>query len=112
MTSSAEQSRPQASWIASSLRSSQLQLKYEWPFQMNHDAYPDSYIREILKGVKSIAMVRASPGNVRPSYFAFKYLAQHAYKMIPVNHGHVCKSPLWKPFDAALSDIDHPLGMV
>ena len=42
---------------------------------MNHDAYPDQYIREILNGVKSIAMVGASPVNVRPSYFAFKYLA-------------------------------------
>jgi uncharacterized protein len=27
---------------------------------MNHDAYPDNYIREILNGVKSIAMVGAS----------------------------------------------------
>ena len=39
---------------------------------MNHDAYPDTYIRSILNGVKSIAMVGASPVNVRPSYFAFK----------------------------------------
>ncbi len=45
---------------------------------MNHDAYPDNYIREILNGVKSIAMVGASPVNVRPSYFAFKYEPHHA----------------------------------
>src|SRR3981189_301273 len=102
MTSSAEQSRPQASWIASSLRSSQLQLKYEWPFQMNHDAYPDSYIREILNGVKSIAMVGASPVNVRPSYFAFKYLAQPGYDMSPDNPRHVGKSLLGKPFVTTL----------
>ena len=56
---------------------------------MNHDAYPDDYIRGILNGVKSIAMVGASPVNVRPSYFAFKYLAQRGYDMIPVNPGHV-----------------------
>jgi uncharacterized protein len=43
---------------------------------MNHDVYDDNYIRSILNGVKSIAMVGASPVNVRPSYFAFKYLAQ------------------------------------
>ena len=61
---------------------------------MNHDTYPDSYIREILNGVKSIAMVGASPVNVRPSYFAFKYLAQRGYDMIPVNPGHVGKSLL------------------
>ena len=65
---------------------------------MNHDAYDDDYIRAILNGVKTIAMVGASPVNVRPSYFAFKYLAQRGYDMIPVNPGHVGKSLLGKPF--------------
>ena len=59
---------------------------------MNHDTYDDSYIREILNSVKTIAMVGASPVNVRPSYFAFKYLAQRGYDMIPVNPGQVGKS--------------------
>jgi predicted CoA-binding protein len=79
---------------------------------MNHDAYPDSYIREILNGVKTIAMVGASPVNVRPSYFAFKYLAQRGYDMIPVNPGHVGKSLLDKPFVASLRDIGRPVDMV
>ena len=39
-------------------------------------------------------MVGASPVNVRPSYFAFKYLAQRGYDMIPVNPGHLGKSLL------------------
>ena len=79
---------------------------------MNHDAYPDDYIRAILNGVKSIAMVGASPVNVRPSYFAFKYLAQRGYDMIPVNPGHVGKSLLGKPFVASLLDIDGPVDMI
>ena len=79
---------------------------------MNHDAYPDNYIRGILNGVKSIAMVGASPVNVRPSYFAFKYLAQRGYDMIPVNPGHVGKLLLGKPFVASLLDIDRPIDMV
>ena len=79
---------------------------------MNHDSYPDSYIREILNGVKTIAMVGASPVNVRPSYFAFKYLAQRGYDMIPVNPGHVGKNLLDKPFVASLHDIGHPIDMV
>jgi predicted CoA-binding protein len=61
---------------------------------MNHDAYDDNYIREILTGVKSIAMVGASPVNVRPSYFAFKYLAQRGYDM------------------ASLADIGRPIDMI
>ena len=79
---------------------------------MNHDAYSDDYIRAILKSVKVIAMVGASPVDVRPSYFAFKYLVQRGYDMIPVNPGHVGKTLLGRPFVASLSAIDRPIDMV
>jgi len=79
---------------------------------MNHDSYPDDYIRQILTGVKSIALVGASPVDVRPSYFAFKYLVQHGYDMIPVNPGHVGKSLLGRPFVASLGDIGRPIDMI
>ncbi|MGB3447780.1 MAG: CoA-binding protein [Xanthobacteraceae bacterium] len=79
---------------------------------MNHDTYDDNYIRSILNSVKTIAMVGASPVNVRPSYFAFKYLAQRGYDMIPVNPGQIGKSLMGKPFVASLSDIDRPIDMV
>lgn len=79
---------------------------------MNHDTYDDNYIRSILNSVKTIAMVGASPVNVRPSYFAFKYLAQRGYDMIPVNPGQVGKSLMGKPFVASLADIDRPIDMI
>jgi predicted CoA-binding protein len=79
---------------------------------MNHDTYDDNYIRAILNNVKTIAMVGASPVNVRPSYFAFKYLAQRGYDMIPVNPGQVGKSLVGKPFVASLADIDRPVDMI
>ena len=79
---------------------------------MNHDTYPDDYIRGILNSVKSIAMVGASPSEVRPSFFAFKYLVQRGYDMIPVNPGHVGKSMMGRPFVASLADIGRPLDMV
>jgi len=79
---------------------------------MNHDAYPDDYIRGILNSVKSIAMVGASPVDVRPSYFAFKYLLQRGYDMIPVNPGHVGKSLLGRSFVGSLAEIGRPVDMV
>jgi uncharacterized protein len=79
---------------------------------MNHDTYPDNYIRGILNSVKTIAMVGASPLNVRPSYFAYKYLAQRGYQMIPVNPGHVGKELLGTPFVGSLLDIDRPIDMI
>jgi predicted CoA-binding protein len=47
--------------------------------------YPDALIARILRSVKIIAMVGASPNPARPSYFAMKYLLEKGYKMIPVN---------------------------
>ena len=79
---------------------------------MNHDGYNDNYIRGILSSVKTIAMVGASPLNIRPSYFAFTYLAERGYDMIPVNPGHVGKSLMGKPFVASLADIGRPIDMV
>jgi uncharacterized protein len=79
---------------------------------VNHDTYDDNYIRGILTSVNSMAMVGASPVDVRPSYFAFKYLVQRGYDMIPVNPGHVGKSLLGRPFVASLSDIGRAIDMV
>ena len=79
---------------------------------MNHDAYPDDYIRGILNSVKTIAMVGASPNEVRPSYFVFKYLAQRGYDMVPINPGQVGKDLLGKPFAASLLAIGRPADMI
>jgi uncharacterized protein len=79
---------------------------------MNHDSYPDSYIRGILNTVKTIAMVGASEKENRPSYFAFKYLLERGYKMIPVNPGHAGEEMLGQRVYARLSDIPEPVDMV
>ena len=79
---------------------------------MNHDNYPDSAIRGILNTVKSIAMVGISPKNNRPSYFAFKYLLERGYRMIPVNPGHAGKEILGQKVYGKLADIPEPVDMV
>jgi uncharacterized protein len=79
---------------------------------MNHDAYPDSYIRGILNTVKTIAMVGASEKENRPSYFAFKYLLEHGYHMIPVNPAHAGETMLGQKIYTRLSDIPEPIYMV
>ena len=79
---------------------------------MNHDSYPDPYIRGILNTVKSIAMVGISPKDNRPSYFAFKYLLERGYNMIPVNPGQAGKEILGRKVYARLADIPEPVDMV
>src|ERR1700752_229798 len=79
---------------------------------MNHDNYDDSYIRGILNTVKTIAMVGASAKDNRPSYFAFKYLAERGYNMIPINPGLAGKELLGRKIYGRLSEVPEPIDMV
>jgi len=79
---------------------------------MNHDQYPDNYIRGILNTVKTIAMVGFSPKENRPSYFVFKYLMERRYRVIPVNPGQAGKEALGQKIYAKLADIPEPIDMV
>jgi predicted CoA-binding protein len=79
---------------------------------MNHDSYSDSYIRGILNTVKTIAMVGASEKENRPSYFAFKYLLERDYTMIPVNPLRAGEQILGRRIYARLSDVPEPIDMV
>jgi len=79
---------------------------------MDHDKYPDNYIRGILNTVKSIAMVGISPKDNRPSYFAFKYLLERGYRMITVNPGQAGGDILGQRVYAKLADIPEAVDMV
>lgn len=79
---------------------------------MNHDSYPDSYIRGILNTVKTIALVGISPKDNRPSYFVFKYFLERGKRMIPVNPGQAGKEILGQRVYARLADIPEPVDMV
>jgi uncharacterized protein len=79
---------------------------------MDHDSYDDSYIRSILNTVKTIAMVGVSANTSRPSYFAFKYLLERGYHMIPVNPALGGQELLGRKAYARLSDIPEPVDMV
>ena len=79
---------------------------------MNHDAYPAAYIRGILNTVTTIAMVGISPKENRPSYFAFKYLLERGYHMVPVNPGQAGKEILGQKVYANLPQVPEPIDMV
>lgn len=79
---------------------------------MNHDGYPDAYIRGILNTVKTIAMVGISPKENRPSYFAFKYLLERGYHMVAVNPGQAGKEILGQKVYASLTEVPEPIDMV
>jgi uncharacterized protein len=79
---------------------------------MDHEQYPDEYLRQILTSVRTIAIIGASPRRGRPSHGVMGFLQRHGYRAIPVNpnvagdiiHGEKCH--------AALTDIAEPVDMV
>jgi uncharacterized protein len=79
---------------------------------MDHEIYPDPYLRDILTGVRTIAVVGASPRRGRPSHGVMAYLQGRGYRTIPVNpnaaggtiHGEICY--------ASLADVPGPVDMV
>ena len=79
---------------------------------MDHNSYDDRYIRGILNTVKTIAMVGVSANTSRPSYFAFKYLLERGYGMIPINPGLEGQDLLGRKVYAKLADVPEPIDMV
>lgn len=79
---------------------------------MNHDSYDNSYISNILNGVRTIAIVGASANDVRPSFFVTKYMIDKGYEVYPVNPGHAGREILGRMTYASLSDIPVAIDMV
>jgi predicted CoA-binding protein len=79
---------------------------------MNHDSYPDDYIRRILKGVKTIALVGASNNPARPSWIVTKYLSERGYDVIPINPGLAGKEILGLKVYGSLREVPRPIDMV
>jgi uncharacterized protein len=79
---------------------------------MNHDSYPNDYIRSILQGVKTIALVGASQNPARPSWIVMKYLLDRGYDVIPINPGLAGQELLGKRVYGRLTEIPNPVDMV
>jgi uncharacterized protein len=74
--------------------------------------YPDDLIKSVLRATKVIAMVGASGNEMRPSYFAMKYLLDKGFKVIPVNPGMAGKEILGQTVYASVKDVPAPVDMV
>jgi len=79
---------------------------------MNHDRYPDDYLRDILERVRTIAVLGASPRSARPSHGVMAYLQRHGYRTIPVNPKAAGDTINGETCYAALAEVPEPIDMV
>lgn len=79
---------------------------------MSDLSYSDAFIRGVLEGVRTVAIVGASLKDVRPSYFVVRYLIDKGYEVYPVNPGQAGKQILGREVYASLADIPVALDMV
>lgn len=79
---------------------------------MSHEYYDDHFIADILKGVRTIALLGASPKPDRPSYGVMRFLLAHGYTVHPVNPGIAGKEILGRKVYATLSDVPQPVDMI
>jgi hypothetical protein len=79
---------------------------------LDHDYYPDPYLREILTSVRSIAVVGASPRRERPSHGVMAYLQRRGYRTIPVNPNAAGSKIHGETAYARLADVPEPIDMV
>jgi len=75
-------------------------------------SYPDSLIKNILRGTKTIAMIGASGNDMRPSYFAMMYLLAKGYLVHPINPGMAGNKVLGQTVYGSLKDVPAPVDMV
>ena len=79
---------------------------------MQHAAYTDTYLRNILGSVKTIALVGASDKSDRPSYQVMSFLQGNGYRVIPVNPSLAGVWVLGESVYATLADVPAPYEMV
>ena len=80
---------------------------------MDHDLpYSDDYLQDILKSVKTIAMVGASPDKTKFSYGVLRVLSETGYEIIPINPRPDLEEIRGLKVYPSLESVGHPIDMV
>jgi len=79
---------------------------------LDHENYPDDYLRDILGNVRTIAVVGASPRRERPSHRVMAYLQRCGYRTIPVNPNAADGTINGEKVYASLAEVPEAIDMV
>jgi hypothetical protein len=76
------------------------------------ETIPDAELKELLRTVRTIALIGASPKPQRPAHIVQHFLQEKGYDVYPVNPGQAGGEILGRPVFARLSDVPVPVDMV
>lgn len=79
---------------------------------MSDDNKSDEELSDLLRAVRTIALVGASNSPDRPSYGVMEFLIARGYEVHPVNPGLAGKTLLGRPVYASLADVPAPVDMI
>jgi len=78
----------------------------------HNEPYSEEYLQTILKSVKTIAMVGASPDKTKFSYGVLRVLHETGYDMVPINPRPGLDEIRGIKVYPSLADVDRPIDMV
>ena len=79
---------------------------------MNHDAYQDSFIRDVLESEGAIAVVGLSANPARASHNVFLDMKRRGFNVVGVNPGIAGLEIGGAPVYARLADVPGPIAIV
>lgn len=79
---------------------------------MDPGDYDDSWLGDILRSTKTIAVVGASPNPARPSHGVLGYLTRVGYETYPIHPGIAGGELFGRQVYARLADVPVPIDMV
>jgi predicted CoA-binding protein len=74
--------------------------------------YSDTFLRDILRRTKTIAIVGVSANEIRPSFYVARYLGLKGFRVIPVNPGLAGQTLLGETVYADLKSVPDDVDMV
>lgn len=74
--------------------------------------YSDKLLKDVLKQMKTVAVVGVSANPLRPSYFVAQYLSRKGIRVVPVNPRLYGQNLFGEMVYASLSDIPFAVDMV
>lgn len=76
------------------------------------DPTDDDALRDLLRGIRRVAMVGASPSRERASYGVGHYLAEHGIEVVPVNPVHAGETLFGTEIRPDLTAVDGAVDVV